>query len=263
MADRPRLLLVPEFTELEWAIRPHVEEWAEVASYDIPGVGDEPRPEVMPEPLTRDVVVDRGLEEIERRGWERFFVVGDGLGLGGAVRIADARKDSLLGLALGHARLSYRTEGDRAPLNGEVMAAMSKLVEQDRAAFIRYAIPQVTHGSVDEELAQRMVDRFPEEMIGPGWEMATRDDVPIREVLEGIECPMLFAKHDGCLVSTDEGFEDAVSAFPEARKVIVPDAPAGSEEFAEALRSFCLETLRDASPNPAREPGGAPRTPRS
>ena len=240
MADKPRLLLVPEFTELEWAIRPHLDEWAETASYDIPGVGSEPRPDPEPDVLTRDLVVNRGLEELERRGWERFFVVGDGIGLGGAVRIVDARKDALHGLALGHARLSQRTEGDRAPLNGEVMAAMTKLVEQDRAAFIRYAIPQVTHGSVDEELAQRMVDRFPEERIGPGWEMATRDDVAIRELLEGIDCPMLFAKHEGCLMATDEGFEDAVAAFPDAETVVVPNGPAGSEEFAEALRSFCL-----------------------
>jgi hypothetical protein len=244
MADRPRILLVPEFTELEWAIRPQLEEWAEVASFDIPGVGAEPRPDPEPEVLTRDLIVTRGLEELERRGWERFFVVGDGLGLGGAVLIANARKDALNGLALGHARLSYRTDGDRPPLNGEVMAAMTKLVEQNRAEFIRYAIPQVTHGSTSEELAQRIVDRFPEDMIGPGWEMATRDDVPIGEVLRGIDCPMLFAKHEGCLMSTDEGFEDAVAAFSDAETVIVPNAPGGSEEFAEALRAFCFESLR-------------------
>ena len=242
--------MVPEFTELEWAIRPHLEEWAEVASYDIPGVGTEPRPVPEPAVLTRELVVNRGLEELERRGWDRFFVLGDGLGLGGAVLIADARKEALEGLALGHARLSYRTDGDRPPLNGEVMAAMTKLVEQNRAEFIRYAIPQVTHGSTSEELAQRMVDRLPEDMMGPGWEMATRDDVPIGEILRGIDCPMLFAKHDGCLMSTDEGFEDAVSAFPDAETVIVPNAPSGSEEFAAALRSFCLETLRGAIPRP-------------
>ena len=248
MADRPRLLLVPEFTELEWAITPQLEEWAEVASFDIPGVGSEPRPDPEPEVLTRDLVVNRGLEELERRGWERFFVVGDGLGLGGALQIAAARKDALQGLALGHARLSCRTDGDRPPLNGEVMAAMTKLVEQDRAAFIRYAIPQVTHGSVDEELAQRIVDRFPEDMIQAGWEMAIRDDVPIREILAGIDCPVLFAKHEGCLVSTDEGFDDAVAAFPNAQRVIVSKAPAGSDEFAEALRSFCFQALRAAGP---------------
>ena len=39
---KPRLLLVPQFTELEWAIRDDVAEWAEVASFDVPAVGDEP-----------------------------------------------------------------------------------------------------------------------------------------------------------------------------------------------------------------------------
>ena len=39
--ERPRLLILPEFTELEWTIIPLLEEWAEVASYDAPGVGDE------------------------------------------------------------------------------------------------------------------------------------------------------------------------------------------------------------------------------
>ena len=38
---RPRLLLVPLLTELEWdPIRAQLEEWADVASYDLPGVGE-------------------------------------------------------------------------------------------------------------------------------------------------------------------------------------------------------------------------------
>ena len=36
--DRPRVLLVPTLTEVEWKIRPLIEEWAEVASFDAPGV---------------------------------------------------------------------------------------------------------------------------------------------------------------------------------------------------------------------------------
>jgi hypothetical protein len=39
---RPRLLLIPNFTELEWVVKPRLEEWAEVVSYDPPGIGDEP-----------------------------------------------------------------------------------------------------------------------------------------------------------------------------------------------------------------------------
>ena len=239
MADRPRLLIVPAFTELEWATRPRLEEWAEVASFDPPGVGDEPFPSG-PESFSRELVVRRGLEELERRRWDRFFVVADGEGIAAAVRVADARKRDVQGLALGHAKLSFRREGDRAPVNAEVWSAMAQLVKQDHISFLRYAIPQATHGSVDEEHAQRIVERFPKELIEVGWELMGRDDVPIDELLEGFEFPMLFAKHEGCLMSTDEGFEDAVAAFPRAYTLTVPEAPAVSEKFAAALRRFCL-----------------------
>ena len=59
--SRPRLLLVPEFTELTWTIKPQLAEWAEVASYDPPGVGAEPPPEEDVASLTRGLIADRGL----------------------------------------------------------------------------------------------------------------------------------------------------------------------------------------------------------
>jgi hypothetical protein len=43
--SRPRLLLVPSFTELEGGILPLLEEWAEVATFDMPGVGEQPADE--------------------------------------------------------------------------------------------------------------------------------------------------------------------------------------------------------------------------
>jgi hypothetical protein len=45
--QRPRILLVPTVTELEWRIAPLLSEWAEVATYDVPGVGQEPPVEPM------------------------------------------------------------------------------------------------------------------------------------------------------------------------------------------------------------------------
>jgi hypothetical protein len=244
MDDKPRLLLVPGFTELEWAIKPQLEEWADVASYDPPGVGGEPLPAGDPESFSREVIVQRGLEELDRRSWERFIAVGDGEGVSAAAAIAGTRVDAVQGVALGHAKLSLRREGDRAPLNGEVWAAMAQLLQQDYESFIRYGIAQVTHGSVDEERAQRMVDRFPPELLAVGWEVITRDDVPIHELLKRLDCPLLLAKHEGCLLSTDEGFEDAVAAFPDAQTVGVPVAPSASEDFAEALRWFCVDAWR-------------------
>ena len=99
---RPRLLLVPEFTEVEWSqIRPQLEEWADVASFDPPGVGDEPPSET----FDREAVVRRGLDEVDRRGWEHFFVASDSWGIASATRLAVARPEAIDGLALGHAKL--------------------------------------------------------------------------------------------------------------------------------------------------------------
>src|SRR5206468_4692610 len=77
LMSRPRLLLVPLLTELEWdPIRPQLEEWAEVASFDVPGVGEEPAAPT----LDRETMVQRGLVELERRGWDRCVVAADGMG---------------------------------------------------------------------------------------------------------------------------------------------------------------------------------------
>jgi pimeloyl-ACP methyl ester carboxylesterase len=237
--NRPRLLLVPEFTEVEWAaIRPNLEEWAEVASYDPPGVGDEPEAET----FDRAAIVRRGLEELDRRGWERCFVASDSWGIASAVQLAVARPDAVDGLALGHAKLSFRREGPRAPHNPGVYAALTELVAKDHEEFLRHGAVQVTGGSIDEEQAERMIKRFPRELMQRGWEMITRDDVNIGELLAQLECPLLFAKHEGCLGSTDEGFEDAVAAFPRAQTVSVTDAPLTSAVFADALREFCEKT---------------------
>jgi pimeloyl-ACP methyl ester carboxylesterase len=244
--SRPRLLLVPEFTEVEWdPIRPRLEEWAEVASYDPPGVGDEPESDT----FDREAIVQRGLAELDRRGWEHCFVASDSWGIASAVRLAGARPGAIDGLALGHAKLSFRRDGPRAPLNAGVFDAMTELVNKDHEEFLRYGAVQLTGGSVDETQAQRLIERFPREVMQRGWEMITRDDSNLGELLEKLDCPLLFGKHEGCLGSSDEGFEDAVAAFPRARVVIVTDAPLASEAFAEALRVFCTEGPPRGGPN--------------
>jgi hypothetical protein len=233
--SRPRLLLVPDFTELEWAIRPKLEKWAEVASYDPPGVGNEPPAET----FDRDAVVGRGLEELNHRGWEHCFVASDSWGIASAVQLALERRGAVDGLALGHAKLSFRREGPRAPLNAGVLDAMTELVDKDHEQFLRYGAVQATGGSIDEDLSERMIKRFPRELMRRGWEMITRDDVQIGDLLAQLDCPLLFAKHEGCLGSTDEGFDDAAAAFPRALTISVTDAPLTSPAFAEALREFC------------------------
>lgn len=234
---RPRLLLVPFITELEWAIRPQLEEWAEVASFDVPGVGDEPAAEH----FGRDAIARRGLGELDRLGWARCVVVADGFGGRSAIRLAELRPGALAGMALGHARLSNSMDGERAPLNRAVMEAFHQLVQSDFRSFIRYGVTQLTHGSFGDELAERMLERVPSDVVNAVWDMASSEPESYRDVLAALDVPLLFGRHRDCLVATEEGLEDALAAFPDASSISVPDAPAVSPEFAETLRGFCLE----------------------
>ena len=251
---RPRLLLVPAFTELQWTIKPLLEEWAEVASYDPPGVGSEPLPDGaqlrqgMPEADRRAALgewrraaAQRGLDEVDRRGWERFFAVVDGEGTPTAVRLAKERAAAVQGVAIGHAALSHSTEGERRPINGEVWSGMGALLKTDRQAFIRYGIAQVTAGSVSDEVAGRMVERFPHRELASGvWEAMGAEPEPIGDDLTALGVPLLLGEHVGCLGSTEEGYQDMLARFPDAATVACPEACSASPAFAEALRDFCV-----------------------
>jgi pimeloyl-ACP methyl ester carboxylesterase len=250
---RPRLLLVPPFTELQWTIKPDLAEWGEVATYDPPGVGEQPLPnglqldaemadEERREALRRwrEAAAELGLAEADRRGWERFFVVMDGEGTPTGVRLARLRPDAIQGLAIGHAALARTTEGERPAVNKEVMAAMGDLLRTDTESFIRYGITQATAGSVPEEVATQMVERFPNSEIVIGvWELLSSEPEPIEGDLLALGKPLLLAEHVGCLGSTPEGFEDIVARFPAAVTVSCPEACSVSPTFAEALRKFC------------------------
>ena len=245
----PRLLLVPSFTELEWGIRGSLEDWAEVATFDAPGIGDTGLPfEVQLDPglgsellaRWREATAQTGLDEVDRRGWERFVIVADSWGSATAVRIARLRHQAVQGVAIGHAALSHSTEGERAPERAGVLDAMIQLGRQGNEAFVRYGIAQMTRGGVDEATAEKMVERFPDmELVTATLEALREEPEPIGDELKEIDAPLLFAKHEGCLGSTDEGFEDIVKAFPEAETVICPEMCASSPTFADALRQFC------------------------
>jgi pimeloyl-ACP methyl ester carboxylesterase len=234
--ERPCVLLLPEFTEVEWTIRPLLAEWATVRSYDPPY--DRPLSE-----LSRQDLVARGLAELDALGCEKAFLVADGWGIPTAAHVAARRRDAIAGLACGHARLSNRHDGTNPPINPQVYAAMTQLIETDAPAFVRFGIAQVTGGSVDEQLAQRMLERLPVDAMAEGWAAITADE-QFGEVLAALDCPLLFAKHEGCLMSTEEGFADAVARIPRAETVVASRAPTTSPQFAEALREFCVGTHR-------------------
>lgn len=242
---RPRLLLVPGFSELEWSIRPQLEEWAEVASFDLPGIGVEPPPPGGIATMTRADVAARGLAEVDKRGWESFFLLADGWGIGSAAVIVARRPSSIAGVALGHAVLAYRTGGDQPSVNPATYAAMSQLIAQDSPSFVRYGISQLTQGGYDDQLADQMVQRFQAsdahgDVLSQVWERMLETEISVVEALELIEGPMVLAKHEGCLLFTPEGFEEVAAAFPDAGTLSLDKTPCASEEFAVAIREAVL-----------------------
>ncbi len=228
---------MPTLTELEWRIKPTLAEWAEVASFDAPGVGGRP----LPATVTPQTMGDNAVYELDRLGWERCVVVGDEFGGHPAVEAALARRDRVVGLAFGHACLSFRRRGERAPLNGEVLEAFFSLVEVDYGTYVRH-LTQLTQNAYDDELADSYRERVPQETAVAAAEIPhALQGVEIESDLRALQRPLLFARHDGCLAWTDEGYEDAVAAFPDAKRVSTEVKPSGCPAFAEALRAFCAE----------------------
>lgn len=122
---------------------------------------------------------------------------------------------------------------------------MAQLAKPGEEAFVRYGIAQMTRGAVSEELAEQMLQRFPDmELVSAMVDALGENPEPIGDDLAALGRPLLLAKHEGCLGRTDEGFEDIVAAIPEARTVICPEQCSSSPTFAQALQSFCEEIGR-------------------
>jgi hypothetical protein len=234
---RPRLLLLPAYSQLEWVIRPQLEEWAEVAAFDAPGVGEEPHPDQ----YGTSAVAERAAAEVDRLGWDSCIVAADEFTIAAAVKFASAHRDTVQGLALGHACLSFNPDREPPALNQEVRAAFAQVSTLDDRTFMRH-LTQITQGFYGEELADHMLERIPtgvaqaysrENLEDPGdW---------IENDLRDLGKPMLFAEHDPCLLFTTEGYREAVTAFPDVMRVSCPEKPTVSPAFAEALEQFCRQ----------------------
>ncbi len=232
---RPRLLLVPGISELEWQIKPQLEEWADIATYDPPGVGKRPGD------WSIRASVDRGLRVVDERHWNEYVLVADGWGSWYGVGILEARPDAVRGFALGHAALSPRMTGERAPLHGAVWDALNNLIEQGRESFARFAIPQFTRDGYDEELAAEMLRRIPMRVLEAMLKAGNEVNYDLEALLRPLDLPLLFAQHKDCLLFSDEGYADAVATFPEARTCSMEKVCSVNPIFADALRDFCAE----------------------
>jgi len=235
----PRLLLLPGYCELEWVIRPQLEEWAEVAVFDAPGVGDE----APTDSYDTATVAERAAVEVDRRGWESCVVAADEFAIAAALKFALKHRGAVQGLALGHACLTFRPDADPPAVNAEVRSAFAQVAELDDRTFTRH-LTQLTQGFYGEDLADRMLERIPtgvaqayvrEVIADPGdW---------IADAMRELGKPMLLAEHDSCLLFTKEGYEAAVSAFPDSMRVTCREKPSVSPTFADAMREFCRSVL--------------------
>jgi pimeloyl-ACP methyl ester carboxylesterase len=235
---RPRLLLVPQVCALDWPVASRLAEWADVATYDPPGVGDEPAAGE----FDRPAIARRGLDELDRLGWERCVLVADEFGVPTALLLARMRPEAVVALALGHACLSHEVEGDRPAVNRAVLELFVQVANNDHRTWARH-LTQVTQGAYDDDLAERYLERVPPKLAAQLGRVIQEGDASMRETLDQFAArrvPMLFARHDGCLLFTAEGYADAVAAFPAAITVTTSEKPSASPAFADALHSFCL-----------------------
>ena len=228
MPQRPRLLLVPSISELEWGlIRPLLEEWAEVAAYDLPGLG-EPH---SAERLSRDIMVARGVRELEEQGWSEAIVVGDQFGSALAILVAEAWGGDVRGLALGHACLTYRREGPRPAISAIAADFQLQLTQLGRAQADQMFLQgvEMTYGpDVADGIRARLSPSFTQEYA----------QLLLEPPLRRLAVPLFLAQHKECGLWMPEGFEDAVAAFPDARTLVTDENPGSSPEFAAELREF-------------------------
>jgi hypothetical protein len=237
--ERPRLLLVPMLTEIEWVIKPLLEEWAEVVSYDAPGIGEEPAVD----DFGPAAVAERGLAEVDRRGWDSFVLAADEFALPAASQLAVAAESRLQALVLGHARLSNSTDGERPAINGQILDAIRTLMRTDRRSFIHQMFKMTAGeglvGGYGDEMVDEYLRRVPPELMHPFYDDAAASGEGMAERIAQPDVPVLLAQHEGCLMFTAEGFEDAAAAFPDAVVVSCTDKPSTSPKFVESLREFC------------------------
>ena len=243
MSQRPRLLLVPSISELEWRrIQPLLEEWAEVVTYDIPGLSEtDPS-----QPLDATYSVAGGVRELESRGWSEAIIVGDQFGSGLAVLVAEAWDGDVRGLALGHACLTYTREGPRPAISAIAADFQLQLTQLGRAQADQMFLQgvEMTYGpDVAAGIRARLSPTFTQQYAQM---LLANQDVDLEPRLRELGVPLLFAQHKECGLWMPEGFEDAVAAFPDARTLVTDENPGSSPEFAAELREFAAAVWRPA-----------------
>ena len=105
-----------------------------------------------------------------------------------------------------------------------MLHGIQSLLRTDPRTFVRQLFKltggETIEGGYGETIAEEWLRRVPMECGGAVLRGARRRRArAMGERLGTLEVPMLLAQHKGCLMFTDEGFEDAVAAFPDAHVV--------------------------------------------
>jgi hypothetical protein len=135
-----------------------------------------------------------------------------------------------------------------------VLEVLAQTAQTDHRTWGRH-VTQVTQSAYDDDLIDRYLARVPPRIAAQFAQVMQETDYSMRETLDRFAArgvPMLFARHDGCLMFTVEGYADAIAAFPAAHTTSTFEKPSASPAFAEALRSFCVALAPIAGSHPDR-----------
>lgn len=231
--SRPRLLYVPIATRFEAERVIALADWADIATFDAPGAGENRELE------SRGVagVVEAALARLDGLDWQRCGVICDSHSQAAAVDLVMSHPERVEGVYVGHAAARYRLGGDRPAMVPPVHEAAQQLLETDYRSFAR-AVTQMTQGLVDDAYVERWIATVPQpvasDILG---DLAERQPELVAR-LRGADLPVVLGKHEGCVMWTPESFEDACRALPEATKIVSDGIPTQDPRFLEAVRAL-------------------------
>jgi hypothetical protein len=218
-------------------------EWADVESFDTPGVGS--RREEQPGGVPGAAAA--AAERLDELGWDRCAVVCDSHAQAAGIELTLSEPGRVGAIFVSHAAARYSATGPRPALNPSVHEAAGRLLETDYRSFAR-AITQMSQGEMGDDFVERWYELVPRQaaarmLLG----MAETEPELVRR-LAGTQIPVVLGRHKGCVVWTEEGFQDAVEAVPAARTVVCDGIPARDPRF--------LAEVREISAGLRRRPSG-------
>ena len=230
--SRRRLLYVPIAAALEVERFLAAVDWAEVASFDVPGAGA--RKASPPGGVAGAVAA--ALERLDELGWERCGVVCDSHGQAAAVELALSHPGRVEAICIGHAAAGYTHTGPRAALNPPIHDAARQLLEPDFRSVGR-AVTQLTQGIADEATVDAWIAAVPQETAKHILLELSEAEPALATRLRNAEMPVVLGRHKGCVMWTEEGFADAAAALPRAHSVVCEGAPTQDPAFLAAARA--------------------------